>query len=367
MQTNPFTPVFGKVPLHLVGRSQVIEDVTHALESHGNDPSLVSLFTGARGMGKTALLSALANYAEEQGWITARVTAAPGMLEEILLRVDRAASHLAKQPAKRKITGMGIASIVSLEWKNVETSHANWRIKMEDIFDALDPSETGVLITVDEVVSDLDEMTTLMTAVQHFLDENRKVALLMAGLPSELSALLSGRTTSFARRAARYELGPIEDNDVETALRETLASGGIHLDESGLPYAVRSIGGFPYMLQLVGYRLWNLAADKKEASSADVRNAVSQAQHELETGVYEATYYDLTEADRAFLRAMLDDNTASRQAELGERLGKQSGHVSKYKKRLVQQGVIEERPRGVLKFCLPGFKEYFAKQESELL
>ena len=47
------------------------------------------------------------------------------------------------------------------------------------------------------------------------------------------------------------------------------------------------------------------------------------------------------------------------------RLGKSSGHVSKYKKRLLIDGVIRERSKGVLTFCLPGFREYYEDRRTE--
>ena len=80
VRANPFTPVFGKVPPFMAGREQVIHDIAAALVSNGNSPDICSLFVGARGTGKTSLLTYLANEAEQQGWISARVTAAPGML-----------------------------------------------------------------------------------------------------------------------------------------------------------------------------------------------------------------------------------------------------------------------------------------------
>lgn len=55
----------------------------------------------------------------------------------------------------------------------------------------------------------------------------------------------------------------------------------------------------------------------------------------------------------------------TRQADLAARLGKLSGHVSKYKKRMPQQEVIQERSKGVLEFCLSGFREYFADRIAE--
>ena len=59
---------------------------------------------------------------------------------------------------------------------------------------------------------------------------------------------------------------------------------------------------------------------------------------------------------------MLEDDGATVQSVMGRRLGKKSGHVSKYKKRLLQQGVIQERMKGRLEFCLPGFREYLVRE-----
>ena len=80
---NPFTPSFGEVPAHVAGRRQIIADVSGALSKRSRSPELTSLFSGARGTGKTTLLSVLANKAESSGWISVNVTALPGMLEDV--------------------------------------------------------------------------------------------------------------------------------------------------------------------------------------------------------------------------------------------------------------------------------------------
>ena len=49
-------------------------------------------------------------------------------------------------------------------------------------------------------------------------------------------------------------MGPIASYDVEEAFRLTVDSGGKRIDDDALAEAVRKIDGFPYMLQLVGYR-----------------------------------------------------------------------------------------------------------------
>ena len=237
---------------------------------------------------------------------------------------------------------------------------------MDEVLDQLEVTETGLIVTIDEVNPDLDEMTTLVTAFQHFLDEVRIVALLLAGLPYGLTALLAGKTTSFLRRAARHDLASIEDYEVAEAFRITMEKGGKTLGDKALERAVEAIGGFPYMFQLVGYRAWNLAINRDEVSAADICAAAAIAQKELEERVYEATYYELTEADRKFLTAMLEDSRVTKQSTLSKRLGRGTGRVSRYKKRLLKQGVINERTKGYLEFCLPGFREFFEAREAEL-
>lgn len=361
--TNPFTPIFGKVPAYMAGRDQLLQEMQNAFNSEGNDPSLVSLFVGARGTGKTAMLSMCADMAEADGWIAARVTAMPGMLDEIIQRLKRSAPHLLEKETNKKLTGIGIASVGSVTWQNEAGEPLNWRSKMDSILDQLGKEHAGLLVTVDEVDPNLEEMTTLVTTYQHFLDEGRKVALLMAGLPYRLSAMLTGKSTSFLRRAAKHSFGPINDYSVREALALTLREGGKSITDEALDVAVKTIGGFPFMLQLLGYRMWTIASGSLTIELEDVTAAALIAQEELEERVFEATLFDLSQGDIEFLKAMLDDERYTLQSSLPARLGKQSGHVSKYKKRLLEQGIIQERRRGQLEFCLPGFREFLEREE----
>lgn len=131
-QANPFTPMFGRVPAYMAGREQIIDDMVLAFESADSDPNLCSIFYGARGTGKTALLAYLSYRAQQEGWITANVTASDGMLEDILQRLNESAAHLIEKPASRRVNSVGIAPIGSMSWENVdiEFEGANWRTKM---------------------------------------------------------------------------------------------------------------------------------------------------------------------------------------------------------------------------------------------
>lgn len=362
---NPFTPVVGKVPAFMAGRDNIIADMEELFDEGPSSPSVISLLVGARGTGKTALLSYFAREAEGKGWVAAQVSCEKGILEEIYSHAIRSAEHLIDSAPKKKLKSVSITKIGALEWDNAQEEPRSWRTKMENILDALADTDTGLLITVDEVNSSIPEMTTLVSAFQHFIDEDRKVALLMAGLPYGLSTLLSGKTTSFLRRAARYNLGPISDYGVREALVVTMVKGGKTFKPEALDKAVEAINGFPYMLQLVGYRAWRISSDRTTINVQDIENAISIAQAELEERVYEATWFELTPADKEFLYALLEDDSVTLQSTLASRLGKTSAHVSRYKKRLLQEGVIQEKSRGVIEFCLPGFRNYAAQMKED--
>lgn len=82
MGKNPFTPTFGIVPAHLAGRRGVLKDMRQAFENGLGDPNLSTILIGARGTGKTALLSCIADEAQQRGWIVVNVAAGKGMLED---------------------------------------------------------------------------------------------------------------------------------------------------------------------------------------------------------------------------------------------------------------------------------------------
>jgi hypothetical protein len=69
MYINPFTPTFGSIPMLMAGRDRLISAVLNGLRNGPGDPNRATIFTGARGSGKTVLLTKIANEAAVIGWI----------------------------------------------------------------------------------------------------------------------------------------------------------------------------------------------------------------------------------------------------------------------------------------------------------
>ena len=95
-----------------------------------------------------------------------------------------------------------------------------------------------------------------------------------------------------------------------------------------------------------------------------VRQGAAVAQEELEDRVFAATCSELSRGDMTFLHAMSAEDPVTSRAEVAARLGKGSGYISTYKKRLLEAGLIEEPQPGVFKFALPGFGAYLKKSRS---
>ena len=355
---NPFTPSFGEVPAHLAGRQQIIRDLDRAFLSQRRRPELTSIFSGARGTGKTALMSSLATRAESHGWIAVKTTALSGMLEEIELGTKRAAAHLIDSSTHFEVTGLGIAPLGSIEVNRVHDA-STWRYRMSDIIDQLNSAWYDFSEEVDPT---LDEMIQLAATYQHFVTDGKRVALLMAGLPNNVSTLLNHKTVSFLRRAQQYHLGRIADYDVREALIRTIQENDRLADAGGIDRAVHSISGFPFLLQLVGYRAWDLTSDSKEISSRDFDLGIKIARDEMDDRILAATYRELTAEDKRFLIAMLDDEEESTTADLVERLKRSPQQVSRYRRRMIDAGIIGERGRGIVAFELPFFRDYLAAQ-----
>ncbi len=361
LTTNPFTPNFGQIPRHMAGRVQIISEILEAMEENLNSPARTSILIGARGSGKTALLSYIASKCHLNGWISVNVGCVPGMQEDIFEQAVMAADNLLPKEKETHITGISLGQLFSIEWSREKEEKPNWRTRITKILEHLAAFNTGLLLTIDEVRPSLSEMIQVASIYQLLLREKRKIALLMAGLPSEVSMLLNNSSVSFLRRSSQYYLERVDDSDIEAAFRQTVEDSGRTIGAHALAVATDAIDGFPYMMQLVGYRSWQENKDSEEIVLKDVQNGILLAKKDFENRVLKATVNELSKGDIAFLRAMLPDKEKSEISAIISRTKKSSGYVSRYRARLIESGVIEARGRGMVAFAIPELKNYLMK------
>jgi hypothetical protein len=128
-QVNPFTPTFGSIPLLLAGRQKMIHAVLNGLRNGPGDPNRATIFIGARGSGKTVLLTKIADEASKIGWISANVTASETMLDEIVEEIALNGAEFFEKDSAIHLRGINVAGF----GVNVEVApeqERTWRTKV---------------------------------------------------------------------------------------------------------------------------------------------------------------------------------------------------------------------------------------------
>lgn len=363
---NPFTPNFGQIPNYFAGRQEIVTEWMSAFHNIPGDPTQTTLLIGVRGTGKTALLTYFSKEIQSEGWISVNVPCVKGMLSDIYEQTLLKSNHLISTKGLDKeitisatipVLGAGI----TFKQSSQDDSFATWRIKMTDIIHQLNELGTGLLITIDEVTMSVEEMSIFAGYYQMFIREGLKLALIMAGLPHNVSLLLNSDSNSFLRRANQKYIGNIPDYEILHAFQKTVEMYGKKVDEEALESAVSAISGYPFMFQLVGFRAWNESGDSKCIDTTSMDKGIEIAKKDIETRILKVTLDDISDVGILFLKAMLEDEDYSTLADISKRLGKTKSYATNYKNRLCEFGVIEDTGRGKYRFALPGLREYLER------
>lgn len=356
---NPFKPSAGAPPPLLVGRQEDVDSFVESIEDGPGAPGRLTIFTGPRGVGKTVMLTEVSGAVEQLGWVCIEDTATSGLIERLTMAIDH---HLERfdpdARTGRHLTGVNVPGGLGASFTPPAQVTMTFRDRIVRLLDILEGHETGLLITVDEIQHDArGELRELATTIQHLVRDERNIAFAFAGLSSALTSLLSDKVLTFLRRADRIELHDVPLVEVRGALAKTLHDNGMTIDDAALDEATAATGGYPFMIQLVGYHVWRKARDG-HVDLAAVREGVPAARKRLGATVHQSAFADLSDVDRTYLLAMAQDDGPSRTADLADRMGETAGYANVYRTRLIEAGVIEAVDRGLVDFAIPYMREY---------
>ena len=360
---NPFRPTAGATPPEVIGRSGLLDEFEYGLRLGSGAPGLLSIFTGARGIGKTVMIGEAHDVAREHGWAVVAETATGAFMGRIGEQMRRLLGEIGDHPdSKRRITGVSIAGF-SVTSQLTPERQVDWRELGESLLQLLQERGTGLLITVDEIhAADRTELAQLAANVQHFIQDRLPIALIFAGLPAAVSDLLNEGVATFLRRADKIDLHSAAIRDVEQSYAHTFSEAGITIAPELVQKAAAATGGYPFLIQLVGYFLWREAENHgDQLLDETVQKALAAAARRNERVVIEAALAETSEKDRAFLFAMSADDGPSTAADIGQRTASGSSLVAKYRARLLAAGLIETAGRGKVEFAIPGLREYIRK------
>ncbi len=363
MASNPFKPSFGVSPPLLVGRDTLIEEFVEALEEGPGSAGRATIYTGARGSGKTVMLNAIEDCARELGWVVVNETASEGFVDRIVhQQLPRLLETLDPKATRRRVTGAtGPLGTGAVTWENAasHTPEPTLRSQIELITNLLAESETGLLITLDEIhYSQIAELRQLATTVQHAFREDRELAFVGAGLSSAISDIVNDDVLTFLRRAERHALGSVANEDVARAIKTPVEASGRRVADDVLAVMVQGTRGYPFLIQLVGAQVWRLHRSEPEISMDNAREGVAKALRRLGTLIYEPALVGASAIDKSFLLAMAEDDGPSRMKDIQQRLAIGANFASQYRLRLIASELIEPTSHGYVDFALPYLRDY---------
>lgn len=362
---NPFKPGAGFTPPLLIGRDTDIDDFIEGLDNGPGAPSRLMRITGARGIGKTVLLSRFAEIAHARGWDVIRESASTGLSTRLITLLQPASKgkHEFTLSPNVNIAGVFEGGLGSYHYTPPQQMPITLTDALRTRIATLEHNNAGLLILIDEAqATDKTDMTAIANAAQTMNTEGRDYALVFAGLPSMSSKWLNNDATTFMRRAEPHALRDIPLDAVSQAFETTFATTGKLLTGESLQQATDATYGYPFMIQLVGYYIWSQAQrnhpDNPQITLKDTKNGIMKALSRLGETVHGPELDSLSSVDRTYLLAMAQDDGPSSTSVIAERLGKGVNYAGNYRARLLDAQVIENKGYGLVDFAIPYLRQY---------
>ena len=343
MANNPFTLTFGTEPIQYINRNTQTNEIISTFS--GEMPATnVYMISGVRGSGKTVLLTNIADYFEKKDeWIVVNVTPDVDILNTVAAKLY-SRSELKKLFVQAKLDlsafGLGVSIEKGSQIFDIETA-------LEKMLAELDKKKKRVLITIDEVVKNIN-IKIFAGVFQLFIRQKLPVYLIMTGLYDNIYNLQNEDTLTFLYRAPKVVLEPLSIGAIASSYAKVF---DMAREEAG--NMAKLTKGYPFAYQVLGYLFWDSREKKKNSKIEDV---IPEYDHMLEEYVYEKIWSELSQKEKDII-AILAENESTKVIDIRERLNYKSNEMSVYRDRLKKKGIIDVSSYGSISLKLPRFGE----------
>lgn len=384
-RTNPYAPGAGTIPPELTGRDEIIEKAAIALDRCRNGlASRGLLMVGLRGVGKTVLLTRIAQNAEANGFVVVSIEtpekrSLPALLipalRTALLKLDRMAAvgNLGKRALR--VLG-GFVGAMKVKYQDVEfgvdlgnepgvADSGDLEHDLAALFievgRAAKERKTALVLFIDEIqYIEEEQFAALIMALHKCAQYQLPVLLIGAGLPQLVG--FAGRAKSYAERLFEYpEIGPLSDSAAREALEAPALRLNVRYERAALGDVLSQTQAYPYFLQEWGKHSWQCAA-QSPITLDDVRSATDLAISELDASFFRVRFDRLTPGEKRYLRAMAELGTGPhRSGDIAHLLNKEVQTVAPTRATLISKGMIYSPSHGDNHFTVPLFDGYMKR------
>lgn len=384
---NPYTPGAGVRPADLVGRTNELKkwQLLIARMTKGYPPRPLALY-GLRGVGKTVLLSAMADYAEEHEWWTAHIEAGTGktMRQALGEALYRPLADVARPSAGKRLL-RALKTALSFKvgydpsgntWNfGVDLSNArgggadsgvlesDLEKLVQDLSEAAEEEDdSGLAIVIDEA-QELDEaeLVALCAVAHKAAQKGWRFGLVIGGLPS--LPRITAEAKSYAERlfdfVALEKLSPL---DTASAFVLPARREDMEWSTEALQFVVQETDGYPFFVQQYGSSTWEVT-ESSPISLDDAKRGAVIAQQELDRGFFMARWERATNAEQEYLRAMADQsNRRCATSDVADRMGRAVSSLGPARANLIAKGLIYAPEHGKVAFTVPLMQQFIHRQ-----
>ena len=384
MLKNPYTPGAGCIPPFLAGRDALLDSARTALERLKDGyPQRPTLYYGLRGVGKTALLNAIEEYADNIDVVYAHIEATEEtqFIRRLVATLNRFTKSISAVESMKNLKAKCI--------KLFESFTVTYGLTDNELSLSLSPDE---VVTSGDLTDDLTELMVSLgklarqskDALCIFIDEIQfvrkdnvralvsalhrcnqlrlPVTICCAGLPKAVETL--NKSCSYSERMFEYVLvDRLADNEARAAVSEPAIDLGISYNSDALDEIVSVTSGYPYFIQEFCSVIWdNLDEGTTEISLDDVSIVKPIFFDKLDHGFFEARYSRSSPSEKRFMLCMAEcDKLPCRISDVADRMQRDVQQISPLRATLIDKGIIYAPSRGEVDFTVPLFKEYLKR------
>jgi hypothetical protein len=382
---NPYSPGAGTNPPSLAGRAEIIEKAAIALDRcRAGLSSRGLMLVGLRGVGKTVLLTRIANDTESRGFAVVSMEAPekrslPALLipalRSALLKLDNIAAAGIIGKRALKVLG-GFVSAMKVKFQDIEFSvdlgtepgvadSGDLEHDLSALFLELGAAakerKTALVLFIDEIQYIAEEQFAALIMALHKCSQMQlPVSIIGAGLPQLVGQ--AGRAKSYAERLFEYpEIGPLTDGAAREALEAPAKQFDVKYDEDALQEIILKTKGYPYFIQEWGKHSWQVAQESP-ITIDDVKAATKLVIIDLDASFFRVRLDRLTPMERRYLRAMAELGASQiRSGDIANLMGREVQQVAPTRASLIAKGMIYSLAHGDNSFTVPLFDEYMKR------
>lgn len=385
---SPYTPGAGAMPRYLAGRESMLEEADKILEAVAMGyPQKPVIYYGLRGVGKTVLLNAIEEKAEELDILYAHIEIAEK--RSFIVQIANASKKIIHRMSVIESVkdlghkALGILQAFQVTYNPEEQTFTAGIVEpsmyvssgvlsddLTEMFVAMGrmaaKAKRAICFFVDEIqYMKPNEMEALINALHRANQLRLPITIYGAGLPKILKIL--GEVKSYSERLFQYiEVAELSDHAATDAIVKPAAELGVQYEEEAVEEIKEWSKGYPFFIQELCNTIWE-EIESEIIKKSDVERVIPVFLDKLDKGFFKIRYDRCTKKEHDFLFAMVRCGslpcTISNVAKI---LGKRVSSISPTRAQLISKGIIYSTGHGEIDFTVPQFDKYLKRINPDL-